>query len=112
MILEDWKEAIDRNVSIRILTGSYLNITSPYALYMLKRELKNKIDLRFYNVNNNSFHPNSYIFYTENDSEIYIGSYNRLKGALIDSIEWNYRFLCSQNQEDFNAFLRWIWKCT
>jgi HKD family nuclease len=44
IILEDLKEAIDRNVSIRILTGSYLNITSPTALYMLKGALKDKVD--------------------------------------------------------------------
>ncbi len=104
MILEDLKEAIDRNVKIRILTGSYLNITSPSALYMLKRELKDKVDLRFYNVHNKSFHPKSYIFHTEKDSEIYIGSSNLSKGALTDSIEWNYRFLRSQNPEDFNVF--------
>ncbi|EKQ54565.1 MULTISPECIES: DEAD/DEAH box helicase family protein [unclassified Clostridium] len=104
MILEDLKEAIDRNVSIRILTGSYLNITSPSALYMLKGALKDKVDLRFYNVHNKSFHPKSYIFHTENDSEIYIGSSNLSKGALTDSIEWNYRFLRSQNPEDFNDF--------
>lgn len=104
MILKDLKEAIDRNVSIRILTGSYLNITSPSALYMLKRELKNKVDLRFYNVHPKSFHPKSYIFHTENDSEIYIGSSNLSKGALTNSIEWNYRFLRSQNPEDFNDF--------
>ncbi|WP_041901001.1 restriction endonuclease, partial [Clostridium beijerinckii] len=104
MILEDLKEAIDRNVSIRILTGSYLNITSPTALYMLKGALKDKVDLRFYNVRSKSFHPKSYIFHTEKDSEIYIGSSNLSKGALTDSIEWNYRFLRSQNPEDFNDF--------
>ncbi|MDS0525912.1 DEAD/DEAH box helicase family protein [Clostridium sp. SHJSY1] len=104
MILDDLKEAIDRNVSIRILTGSYLNITSPTALYMLKRELKDKVDLRFYNVPNKSFHPKSYIFHNDEDSEIYIGSSNLSKGALTNSIEWNYRFLKSQNTEDFNAF--------
>ena len=82
MILEDLKEAIDRNVSIRILTGSYLNITSPTALYMLKGALKDKVDLRFYNVRSKSFHPKSYIFHTEKDSEIYIGSSNLSKGAL------------------------------
>lgn len=104
MILEDLKEAIDRNVSIRILTGSYLKITSPTALYMLKGALKDKVDLRFYNVRSKSFHPKSYIFHTEKDSEIYIGSSNLSKGALTDSIEWNYRFLRSQNPEDFNDF--------
>jgi len=50
IILEDLKEAIDRNVSIIILTGSYLNITSPTALYMLKGALRDKVDLRIYNV--------------------------------------------------------------
>ncbi|SFC49483.1 DEAD/DEAH box helicase family protein [Clostridium uliginosum] len=104
LILNDLKEAIDRGVSIRILTGSYLNITSPTALYMLKGELKDKVDLRFYNVHNKSFHPKSYIFHNENDSEIYIGSSNISKGALTDSIEWNYRFLRSQNPQDFEEF--------
>lgn len=104
MILKDLKESIDRNVSIRILTGSYLNITSPTALYILKREVKDKVDLRFYNVHNKSFQPKSYIFHTENDSEIYIGSSNISKGALTDSIEWNYRLLKSQNSGDFNEF--------
>lgn len=104
MILNDLKEAIDRNVSIRILTGSYLNITSPTALYMLKRELKDKVDLRLYNEKNKSFHPKSYIFHNENDSEIYIGSSNISRGALTDSIEWNYRFFKSQNPDDFSEF--------
>lgn len=104
MILKDLKEAINRNVRIRILTGSYLNITQPSALYMLKKELKDNVDLRFYNVHNKSFHPKSYIFHNDNDSEIYIGSSNLSKGALTDSIEWNYRFLKSKNAEDFNEF--------
>ena len=104
MILDDLKEAIDRKVKIRILTGSYLNITQPSALYMLKQELKDNVDLRFYNVRNKSFHPKSYIFHNDNDSEIYIGSSNLSKGALTDSIEWNYRFLKSQNDKEFNEF--------
>lgn len=104
MILDDLKEAINRNVRIRILTGSYLNITQPSALYMFKKELKDNVDLRFYNVYNKSFHPKSYIFHNDDDSEIYIGSSNLSKGALTDSIEWNYRFLKSQNAEDFNEF--------
>ena len=104
MILDDLKEAINRSVRIRILTGSYLNITQPSALYMLKKELKDNVDLRFYNVHNKSFHPKSYIFHNNKDSEIYIGSSNLSKGALTDSIEWNYRFLKSQNPEDFSEF--------
>lgn len=104
MILDDLKEAIDRKVKIRILTGSYLNITQPSALYMLKRELKDNIDLRFYNVYNKSFHPKSYIFHNDYDGEIYIGSSNLSRGALTNSIEWNYRFFKSQNIDGFNEF--------
>ena len=40
MLLNDLKEALDRGVNIRILTGNYLNITQPSALYLLKDELK------------------------------------------------------------------------
>ncbi len=57
----DLKSALDRGVEIRILTGNYLGITQPSALYLIKKELDNKIDLHFYNDKNRSFHPKSYI---------------------------------------------------
>ena len=49
MILEDLKAALDRGADIRILTGNYLGITQPSALYLIKKELGNQVDLRFYN---------------------------------------------------------------
>ncbi len=39
MILKDLKAALDRGVQIRILTGNYLGITQPSALYLIKKEL-------------------------------------------------------------------------
>ena len=104
MILNDLKEALYRGVNIRILTGNYLNITQPSALYLLKDELKNRVDLRFYNNPKKSFHPKAYMFHNELDSEIYIGSSNISRGALTSSIEWNYRFNKSSNPNDFNVF--------
>ena len=104
MILNDLKEALDRGVNIRILTGNYLNITQPSALYLLKDELKSRVDLRFYNNPKKSFHPKAYMFHNELDSEIYIGSSNISRGALTSSIEWNYRFNKSSNPNDFNVF--------
>lgn len=104
LLLSELEEAINRNVEVRILTGNYLRITEPSALYLLKGKFKEKIDLRFYNVTNKSFHPKSYIFHMKEDSEIYIGSSNISRGALTDSIEWNYKFLKSQNNEDFTKF--------
>ena len=87
LIINDLKKAIKKGVKIRILTGNYLNITQPQALYLL---FEKDIDLRFYKNPNHSFHPKAYIFHNENDSEIYIGSSNLSKGALTNSIEWNY----------------------
>lgn len=105
LIINDLKDAIDRGVNIRILSGNYLNITQPEALYMLRAELGNKVNLRFYNNKNRSFHPKSYIFHYGNDSDIFIGSSNISRGALTSSIEWNYRFNKNNNKEDFNFFM-------
>lgn len=104
LLLQDLKEALDRGVNIRILTGNYLKITQPQALYLLKSELGDKVDLRFYNNPNKSFHPKAYMFHNPLDSEIYIGSSNISRGALTSSIEWNYRFLKSNAPNDFKVF--------
>lgn len=104
MIIQDIEEAVNRGVKIRILTGNYLKITQPSALTMIKMKFKDKVDLRFYNVSHKSFHPKAYIFHGIEESEIYIGSSNISRGALTDSIEWNYRFLKSQSADDFNSF--------
>jgi len=104
LLIEDIKQAVQRGVHIRILTGNYLKITQPSALYLLKGKFKDKIDLRFYNVPYRSFHPKSYMFHNKYDSEIYIGSSNISRGALTNSIEWNYRFLKSKNKDDYNEF--------
>lgn len=104
LLLQDLKEALNRGVKIRILTGNYLKITQPQALYLLKSELKNQVDLRFYNNPNKSFHPKAYMFHNPIDSEIYIGSSNISRGALTSSIEWNYRFLKSNDPNDFKVF--------
>ena len=106
LIINDLKSAIKNGAKIRILTGNYLNITQPQALYLLRKELGEKIDLRFYNVPNKSFHPKAYIFHNKVDSEIYIGLSNLSKGALTDSIEWNYHFKKSDNEKDFNYFYK------
>ena len=62
MLLKDLKAALNRGAQIRILTGNYLGITQPSALFLIKKELGNKVELRFYNDKERSFHPKSYIF--------------------------------------------------
>lgn len=99
-IIDDLKNT---DAKIRILTSKYLNITQPEALYILKSELPD-LDLRFYNKYDKSFHPKAYIFHTEEDSEIYVGSSNLSRGALTTSIEWNYHFTKNDNPDDFQTF--------
>lgn len=104
MILKDLKVALDRGVSIRILTGNYLGITQPSALYLIKKELGACVDLRFYNDRERSFHPKSYIFHYDNESEMYIGSSNISRSALTSGIEWNYRFSSLTDEKNFKMF--------
>ncbi|MEG0129701.1 DEAD/DEAH box helicase family protein, partial [Clostridium sp.] len=103
MILDDIKEAVDRGVKIRILTGNYLNITQPQALYMIKHHLGDKIDLRFFS-REVAFHPKAYIFNFNNSGEIFIGSSNLSRGALTSSVEWNYRIDKSESPIAFEGF--------
>ena len=104
MILKDLKAALDRGVQVRILTGNYLGITQPSALCLIKKELGNRVDLRFYNDKERSFHPKSYIFHYKNVGEIYIGSSNISRSALTSGIEWNYRFSSLDDKKNFNLF--------
>ena len=109
MLLGELDNALKRGAKIRILTGNYLGITQPSALYLIKYKLGEKVDLRFYNEKNRSFHPKSYMFHYKGYSTIYIGSSNISRSALTSGIEWNYRFSSktdSQNYEKFyNTFL-------
>ncbi len=104
MILKDLKAALDRGVQVRILTGNYLGITQPSALCLIKKELGNRVDLRFYSDKRRSFHPKSYIFHYENEGEIYIGSSNISRSALTSGIEWNYRFNSLEDKKNFCLF--------
>lgn len=104
MLIKHLGNALKRGAKIRILTGNYLGITQPSALYLIKRKLGNQIDLRFYNEKNRSFHPKSYIFHYEDYSEIYIGSSNISRSALTSGIEWNYRFRSTTDPESYDKF--------
>ena len=104
LILRDLKSALDNGAEIRLLTGNYLGITQPSALYLVKKELGDRIDLRFYNQKDRSFHPKAYIFHYERGSEIYIGSSNVSRSALTSGIEWNYRFSSTKDKRNFDLF--------
>ena len=89
-------EALSRGAQVRILTGTYLGITSPFVLEELMN-LKGDIEIRLFSEPNVSFHPKSYIFnYPDRkDDVIYIGSSDLSASALSTGVEWNYRLMRS-----------------
>lgn len=95
------KRAADRGVRIRILTGNYLKITQPSALYLLRTILGDKVDLRMFNIENKSFHPKAYICEYKADGEIFLGSSNISASALTSGIEWNYEIKKLKNKKDY-----------
>lgn len=104
LIQKDLEAIKHKNIPIRILTGNYLNITQPSALYLLKGILGDKVDLRFYNDTKRSFHAKAYIFEKEDKGEIFIGSSNLSRSAWTSGVEWNYRIDKESNIDDFNYF--------
>ena len=104
MLLKELNNALNRGARVRILTGNYLGITQPSALYLLKHELNDRVEIRFYNEKERSFHPKSYIFHYMDHSEIYIGSSNVSRSALTSGIEWNYRFSSLTDKENYEKF--------
>lgn len=106
LLLGELDNALKRGARIRILTGNYLGITQPSALYLIKRKLGDRVDLRFYNEKDRSFHPKSYIFHYADYSDIYIGSSNISRSALTSGIEWNYRFSSKTDQKNYDKFYK------
>lgn len=104
LLVDDFKEAVERGMILRILCGNYLKITQPQALYLLKDALGEQVDLRFYNVAHKSFHPKAYLFEYEDHGEIFVGSSNVSRSALTDGIEWNYRISAKASPEDYTHF--------
>ena len=104
MLLKELEQVLDRGAQVRILTGNYLGITQPSALYLIKHRLKDRVDLRFYNEKGRSFHPKAYIFHYKKHSDIFIGSSNISRSALTSGIEWNYRFSSLADKNNYELF--------
>lgn len=105
LLLPDLQQAIEWGVPVQILTSNYLNITEPSALYLLRDQLGSKVDIRIFESENVAFHPKTYIFIGSDSGEIYVGSSNISRTALIDGVEWNYRLLSHQEPKDYQEFV-------
>ncbi len=104
LIADDLEAAILNGAKLKIITGTYLNITEPSCIYYLKDRLGDKVDIRFFNIPQLSFHPKTYIINKKSESVLYIGSSNMSRSALIEGVEWNYRLDKKLSPEDFQGF--------
>jgi HKD family nuclease len=104
LLVPQLKLAAERGARIQLLTGRYLSVTEPSAIYYLYDHLGDAIDIRFYNETVRSFHPKSYIFDYGTEGEVFVGSSNISLSALTTGVEWNYRFLKSEHPDDYQRF--------
>ncbi|NDL67541.1 DEAD/DEAH box helicase family protein [Anaerotalea alkaliphila] len=96
--------AVRRGVPVRVLTSTYMDVSDPTALAMLKELVGERGEVRLYNGPAGSFHPKAYIFHAGDGGCVYVGSSNVSNSALTDGVEWNYRILRETDPEAFAAF--------
>lgn len=87
-IKKSLKIAADRGADIKICTGDYLFFTQPAALNDLL-SIDDRIQIRLWQSNGVSFHPKAYLFQTDHQDCLLIGSSNLSKSALSNGVEWN-----------------------
>ena len=97
-------QAKDENAKIQLLASTYMGVTEPSALYMLRRSLGEMLDLRIYNRNDTSFHTKAYLIDTHSEHVVYVGSSNLSREALTKGVEWNFRLQRSLAPHDYEHF--------
>ena len=100
-------DAINRNATVRILTGDYLGITDPSALrYLLLLQAQGAQVKVFESDGRHSFHMKAYLFThstqgTVDDGCAFIGSSNISQTALENGLEWNLKIERSEDEQRF-----------
>jgi superfamily II DNA or RNA helicase/HKD family nuclease len=85
---ESLRQAALRGADIKVCTGDYLFVTQPKALEELL-SIHEGIQIRLWKSNGISFHPKAYLFQTEAQDCLFIGSSNLSRSALSHGVEWN-----------------------
>lgn len=106
LLEKQFLEIRHQQIPIRILTGNYLNITQPSALYRLKEIFGDVADIRFFNEPRRSFHAKAYFFYYDEGADMYIGSSNLSKSALTEGVEWNFKLDQDTHPQEFAEYAR------
>ena len=116
------KNKIIEGANCRILTGDYLGITQPKALFhllnlqkelqLLKEEEENetigKLEIRVIEtkqLKGKSFHPKAWIFDFGTHKQGFVGSSNLSYSALKDGIEWNLHLSQLEDPDGFEQLV-------
>lgn len=103
LLAEPLQKAAARGCPIELIIGTYMHVTEPSALYLLKQVLGDSFNLLFYE-GKESFHPKAYFFYGEDDDVVFVGSSNASRSALVTGVEWNYGLKRSVDTISFEVF--------
>jgi superfamily II DNA or RNA helicase/diadenosine tetraphosphate (Ap4A) HIT family hydrolase len=109
VLLDDVRDALARGVSIRLVTGDYLGVTSPDALRQLLRlaDEHPAFSPFFYEVaQGQAFHPKAYLFHSGSHGIAYVGSSNLSESALTNGVEWNLQLVSSEDAATFGDIER------
>ncbi|MDP3058959.1 MAG: DEAD/DEAH box helicase family protein, partial [bacterium] len=104
VMLDPLLRAAERRVPIEIITGTYMQVTEPSALYLLRHKLGDGIKLRLFEGGTKSFHPKAYFFSQAKDETVFVGSSNLSRSALTTGVEWNYGIRKSADPVSFAEF--------
>ncbi|MBE1555506.1 DEAD/DEAH box helicase family protein [Sporosarcina limicola] len=88
LVLPHLQEAIARGAEVKILVGDYLFITQPEALALLVEHVP-QAEIHLYESRGTSFHPKAYLFRSDAQSHVIVGSSNLSKSALTKGVEWS-----------------------
>ncbi len=95
-LLQTFKELEQKNIHGKILTTNYLYFSEPKALDRLCSF--SNIELKMADVDQSmaGFHTKGYIFFSQDNVRMIIGSSNLTQSALTINKEWNIRLVCQE----------------
>ena len=102
------QDLVERGGRLRFMTGTYLGVTDPRALFELldlQTQFPDQVELRVFEADEQSFHPKAYLFYAQSDrlgpGVALVGSSNLTRPALTTGVEWNYRTIPAREGSEF-----------